>query len=75
MSKLGLFLKFVGLLASLVALWKSHRERRAGELEAVLEQRERTDAAAVKAADARARRRKLDTGPDGLRENDGFRRD
>jgi hypothetical protein len=75
MLKIGFFLKLAELAASLVTLWNSHRERRAGKAEAILEQRERTDAAAVKAAQARARRRELDSGPDGLRENDGFRRD
>ena len=75
MSKFGLFLKFVELVAALMAAWKSYRERRAGRAEAILEQRERTDAAAQKAVAARAHRRELDADPGGLRENDGFRRD
>jgi hypothetical protein len=75
MLKIGFFLKLAELAASLVTLWNSHRERRAGKAEAILEQRERTDAAAFKAAHARTRRRELDADPDGLRENDGFRRD
>ncbi len=74
MSAFGLALKLAELLAALAGLWKSHRERRAGRAEAILEHRERTDAALAKADDARARRRGRDAAG-GLREDDGFRRD
>jgi hypothetical protein len=71
----ALLLKIAEVLASLVALWRSTRERRAGRTDAILEQREATDAAVYEADSARTRRRQLDAGADGLRENDGFRRD
>lgn len=71
----ALLLKIAEVLASLLALWRSERERRAGRNDAILEQREATDAAVHDAKSARARRRVRDAGPDGLREDDGFRRD
>lgn len=71
----ALLLKIAEVLASLLALWRSERERQSGRTDAILEQREATDAAVHEAQSARARRRQLDAGTDGLRENDGFRRD
>ena len=71
----ALLLKIAEALASLLALWRSEREWRAGRTDAILEQREATDAAVHEAESARADRRVRDAGTDGLRENDGFRRD
>jgi len=71
----ALLLKIADVLASLLALWRSERERRAGRTDAILEQREATDAAVQEAESARSDRRVRDARADGLRENDGFRRD
>lgn len=71
----ALLLKIAEVLASLLVLWRSARDRRAGRTDAILKQKEATDAAVHEAESARARRRQRDAGSDGLRENDGFRRD
>lgn len=70
-----LAVRIVEFLTMLVALWRAGSERRAGRTEAILEQKERTDAAVRKADLARIRARERDAAADGLHENDGFRRD
>ncbi len=75
MTWAAIFLELLRLLASLIAFFRSRREREAGRLEAVLDQKSDNEHAIRTADEARLRARIRDDSADGLRADDGFRRD
>ena len=69
------WLKVLAILSDLMALLRAWREREAGRNDAILQQKAANDDAMRKANQARSHARLRDSSADGLRADDGHRRD
>lgn len=66
------FVKFLNLVGS---LFKSKKDREAGRNEAIIEQKEQTDAVIDDAVEARRDQQRINADPDSLRQPDKYSRD